>query len=335
MRNAACISCAVLIMFIASGNAQQPRLDPTHVMGANSCTECHGKEVDAWRATRHFATFKTLEDSDKANDIADLLEVDDLTSDSLCVECHFVLQKKGSKTSAISGISCESCHGAAKDWIKEHNKEKISREQRKEVSEKAGMIYPDNLYAVARNCFDCHIIKHEELVNKGGHPAFSKDFDLAGWLGGEVRHNFMTDAVPVKKSGTTNREASPERRRMLFMVGQLLSLEYSLRAVGKATTTKAKPPGGEQAFGIQQALRVQTLKGNIAKLNEQINTAEVTAILEIAGTVALKTKNEAQLTAAADKISVLAKKFAVAHDGSKFAAIDNLIPKPHGKTFIP
>ncbi|MCP4846371.1 MAG: hypothetical protein GY899_00290 [Verrucomicrobiaceae bacterium] len=335
MRNAVLITFVLLVMCIASGNAQKPRLDPAHVMGANSCTECHGKEIDAWRASRHFATFKTLEDSDKANEIADLLEVDDLTSDSLCVECHFVLQKKGSKTSAISGISCESCHGAARDWIKEHNKEKISREQRKEISEKAGMIYPGNLYAVARNCFDCHIIKHEELVNKGGHPAFSKDFDLSGWLQGEVRHNFMTDAVPVKKSGTENREASPERRRMLFMMGQLLSLEYSLRAVGKATTAKAKPPGGAKAFGIQQALRAHALKGNIAKLNKQVNTAEVTAILEVVDTVVLKTKNEAQLVAAADKISVLTKKFAISHDGSKFAAIDNLIPKPHGKTFIP
>ena len=176
------IRSSALLLVLASGGistAQQPRLNPAHVMGANSCTECHEKEVDAWRKTQHFSTFKTLEDSDEANDIADLLGVDDLTTDSLCVECHFTLQKKGARVSAISGISCESCHGAAKDWIKEHNKENVPRAQRQAAAEKAGMIYPEDLYAVARNCYDCHVVRHEELVNKGGHPAFSKDFEIA------------------------------------------------------------------------------------------------------------------------------------------------------------
>ena len=145
--------------------AQEPRLNPSHVMGAKACTECHGKEVDAWRATKHFKTFDALENSEKAGAIADALGVDDLTTDSLCIECHYTLQKQGAKDVAISGISCESCHGASKDWIKEHNKETLTRDARQAIAEKAGMIYPQDLYAVARNCFDCHVCSSDQTGN--------------------------------------------------------------------------------------------------------------------------------------------------------------------------
>ena len=172
MKTLAMITVSLFMAHVAL--AQQARLNPAHVMGAKACTECHGKEVDAWRATHHYKTFDSLEDSDKAGEIADALGVDDLTTDSLCIECHYTLQKKGSRNVAISGISCESCHGASKNWIKEHNKETITRAARQAASEKGGMIYPQDLYAVGRNCFDCHIVSREDLVNKGGHPALSK-----------------------------------------------------------------------------------------------------------------------------------------------------------------
>ena len=308
-------------VIVAHSNAiaQKPRLNPSHVMGAEACSECHGDEVDAWRKTNHFSTFKTLARKPKAREIAKALGVKDLTSDSLCIECHFTLQKKGARTRAIAGISCESCHGAATKWIKEHNKESVSRAARVAASEKAGMIYPENLYAVARNCYDCHIVSSEKLVNTGGHPPFSKDFDLAAWSQGEVLHSFMTDASPVKKAGKTNRPASANRKRMLYMVGKILSLEYSLRAVGNATTASAKPPGGGKAYGVAHAIRASGLIKEIEKLNVAMPTDEVTGIIAAAKSAKLKTKNAGPLTAAADKISVLAKKFASMHDGAKFA----------------
>jgi hypothetical protein len=290
-------------------------------MGAKACTECHGKEVDAWRATKHYKTFDALEDSDKAVEIADALGVDDLTSDSLCIECHYTLQKVGAKNVAISGISCESCHGASKNWIEEHNKETLSRAARQAVAEKGGMIYPQDLYAVARNCFDCHVVSREELVNKGGHPAFSKDFDLYSWSQGEVRHSFMTAASPVKKAGEVNRAASPEHRRMLFMVGKLLNLEYSLRAIGNAT---AKNP-----YAVQHVGHFFALIKEVDELNKLAPTAEVTEIVKFARSLTkpnqIKTKNGPKLKAASDKISKLSQKFAK-NDGSKLTKLDSKIP---------
>ena len=314
--------------------AQNPRLNPAHVMGAQACSECHGKEVDAWRTTSHFKTFKELEKRPLANKIADNLDIDDFQSDSMCIECHFTVQKKGARDVAISGISCESCHGAAKDWIKEHNKEKVSRAERKGVSEKAGMLYPENIYAVASNCYDCHVVDREELVNKGGHPAFSKDFDLFAWSQGEVRHSFMTDASPVKKAGETNRAASVNRKRILYMVGKLLNLEYELRAVAKATTAK-KPAAAEQAYGVQHAIRANTLIKQLEALNSLAPTDEVAAAVAAAKSAQLKTKNAAPLNAAADKVATHAKEFIAAHDGSKLGGLDSKIPAPHGTPFKP
>ena len=144
----------------------------------------------------------------------------------------------------------------------------------------------------------------------------------------------MTDASPVKKAGTANRAASANHKRMLFMVGKLLSLEYALRGVAKATTA-GKLPNGEYAYGVQVAIRANNLIKEVTALNKLASTPEVTAIIAAAKSAKLKTKNEGPLTAAANKISKLAQQFAKKYDGSKFAALDGKIPAPRGKVFKP
>ena len=197
------------------------------------------------------------------------------------------------------------------------------------------MLYPENIYAVASNCYDCHVIDREELVNKGGHPAFSPDFDLYAWSQGEVRHSFMTDASPVKKAGNVNRAADANHKRLLYMVGKILNLEYELRATSKATTAK-KPPAADQAYGVQHAIRATTLIKQLEALNKLAPTDEVTGIVAAAKEVkfAIK-KGQDPFTPAADKISALAKKFVANHDGSKLGGIDSKIPSPRGTPFKP
>ena len=199
------------------------------------------------------------------------------------------------------------------------------------------MIYPQDLYSVGRNCYDCHIVSREALVNKGGHPTFSEEFDLYGWSQGEVRHSFMTDAKPVKKAGNTNRAADANHKRMLYMVGRLLHVEYSLRAMAKATTTKATPPGGGKSYAHQIAFRFDKLQKKVAALNKLAPTPEVTEIVKIATAMRkqMGVNNGKTLIPAADKISALAKKFATSHDGSKLAAIDSQISAPKGAIFKP
>ena len=310
--------------------AQNPRLNPAHVMGAQACSECHEQEVDAWRTTNHFKTFKELENNDKATEIADALDIDDLASESLCVECHFTMQKKGAALEAISGISCESCHGAAKGWIEEHNKETLPRPARMKAAIKGGMLPPSDIYAVAANCFDCHVVDREELVVKGGHPAFSENFDLYAWSQGEVRHSFMTPGDPVKKGGKVNREASVNHKRILFMAGKLLNLEYELRSVGAATANNAYAKAH-----VGQLLKVRK---QVAALNKLAPTPEMTKIVEFAnswGGSMIKTKNAKALNEAGNKVGDMTREFLKNNDGSKLGAIDKLIPALHGTPFKP
>jgi len=64
------------------------------------------------------------------------------------------------------------------------------------------------------------------LVNTGGH-AGGRPRELVSWSQGEVRHRFL--------SGTKNKKNSQERKRMLYLVGRVVDLEYRLRGRAKAT----------------------------------------------------------------------------------------------------
>ena len=213
-------------------------------MGSQKCGECHKYEVEAWKTTPHFATFDSMHRSPEGQKIAGALGIQRIKGESLCLTCHYTVQKKGADLEPISGVSCESCHGAAQDWLNIHNDKKISREERRTKSEAAGMIRPEDLYAVAANCYQCHLVPNEKLVNTGGHTAGSKGFELVSWSQGMVRHNFLTESGD---EGKVNKEDDQNRKRMMFAAGAILDLEYSLRGVASATE--------KATYGITMAQR--------------------------------------------------------------------------------
>jgi hypothetical protein len=309
-------------MLLSAGNAAAEN-DPAKIVGPNACAECHKLSAEVWKGTHHFSTFTDLPRADKARTIADKMGVRRIKNESLCTTCHFTNQKEGEKVDAVAGISCESCHGAGADWIKVHSsfsgkkKETESPAEAKErwaKSEAAGMIRPSNLYALASNCFSCHVVPQEKLVNDGGHPAGSA-FELVAWSQGEVRHTLWYS------EGNQNLVASPERQRMMFVVGTAVELETALRAVGKATERK------DYAVAMaQRAAAVRARADELAKALPKVpELAEIAAAAAAAG---LKLNNEAELSAAADKIAAAAKKLAAGYDGKAFAAIDAMLPKP-------
>ena len=174
--------------------------DVDNIVGADECGECHKNEVASWRATKHYKTFKALSKTKEAKAIAKKMGLKRIKRESDCVTCHFTQRKVAGKVKAISGIACESCHAPAKHWLNQHSdyggkdikKEQETsahRKQRIAMIRKAGMINPSDLYGVANNCYECHLVPNEKLVNIGGHKAGS-NFELVSWLQGEVRHNF-------------------------------------------------------------------------------------------------------------------------------------------------
>jgi len=220
--------------------AQELRLDPAKVAGPDACGECHKSSVEAWKKTQHAITFKALPRKKDAKAIAKKMGIRRMKAESACLSCHFTSAVANGKTKPIAGVTCESCHGAGKDWIKTHSdyggkgvkKETETPDHKKKRyadSEAAGMIRPLRLYNVAANCYGCHTVPKEKLVNVGGHPAGS-DFELVAWSQGVIRHNLWYTK--------TNDEASDARKRLMYVVGQAVELETSLFAVGKATEKK-------------------------------------------------------------------------------------------------
>ncbi len=300
-------------------------LDHTKVSGPESCGECHTNEVEAWKKTPHSLTFNEMHRLPEAQAIADKLGIRRVRSESLCLQCHYTPQADDTGGSTvIAGVSCESCHGEAKDWVNVHNdygshktkeaEPAAHREERLAKSVAAGMLNPRNLYAVASNCFECHLVPNEKLVNVGGHPAGSPDFELVSWLHGEVRHNFL------RTDGKGNADNTPERKRVMFVVGTILDLEHSLR--GTALATERGP------YAITLARRAAAVRTRLAEIQGKAATPEVGEIVELAQAVKLSLNNGPELVAAADKVAALGRKFADTHDGAALAALDALIPAP-------
>jgi hypothetical protein len=220
LRSSVLSLCAVLTLVGAAVDGAVA-FDTAKIVGPNACAECHKQEVEAWKGTHHFKTFRELPRNAEANEIADKMGVRRVKSESLCLNCHFTVQKKNDKDEPIAGISCESCHGAAKDWVKVHSgfsgkKEKTEtraeEEARWKLSESKGMIRTHAIYDLAKTCYGCHVVPEEDLVNKGGHRAGSA-FELVSWSQGEVLHNTWYS------KGKDNVPASAERNLMLYLVG--------------------------------------------------------------------------------------------------------------------
>lgn len=300
--------------------------DPTKVMTAESCATCHANEVKVWKQTPHFTTFEKLSRRPRAKEICKKMGLRSVKRSDVCIQCHFTQKDLNGKNKAVSGISCESCHGASKDWLTLHNdyggptatkesETSTHREQRLDACTELGMRNTRDVYSIASSCFNCHTVPNEKLVNVGGHLATTSDFELVSWSQGMVRHNFL------RGNNQTNVESTPEKLRLLFLVGIIADLEYSTRATALATA-KSK-------YGLTVAKRAVEKALQLHDLQKQLNNPDLQAVLQTFATAELKVNNENQLTQIADQIGQLGRKFARENDGSLFAAVDQHLPSPN------
>lgn len=320
-----------LTMNFSFGQQTDPRdvsldvhLNPHEVMGVENCQKCHASEISTWKQTPHHTTFLTLHRNPEAAQIAQRMGVESFKNDSACIKCHYTMQADSNHSlQAISGISCESCHGAAEKWIDVHNdfggpnatRDTESPEHRIErlrTSIGAGMRNPVNVYLIAQSCYRCHTVPDEKLVNAGGHVAGSMDFEFVAWSQGTLRHNF------VRTNGQTNDVSSRERLRQMFVAGMIADLEFSLRATASATE-KAE-------FGINSAKRSARAAKRLAAAQAKLNQPLLEDILTVFQNVELKVNNREQLSAAADRINFLGIRFAATVSGESLQAIDEFIP---------
>ncbi len=310
---------ALSLGLVASASASP---DSSKVVGPTECAECHKDETAVWKGTHHFTTFRSMPRSDKAREIADKMGIRRLKAESLCLDCHFTSQIVNDKEKPIAGISCESCHSASKDWVKVHSEFSGKKKETESAAEAAarwalaeekGMIRPKLIYLLAKNCYSCHVVPKEKLVNTGGHPAGSK-FDLVSWSQGEVRHNSWY-------SKGVNKPASTERKRMFYVIGLVVELETALRGIATATESAN--------YAKAMARRADTARKKVAALAKLLpDVKELASIVKFSKSAGLKLNNEGPLTKAAEGVAVEALALSMNYDGSTFGALDKYIPGP-------
>ena len=309
----------------ASAEAQNSKCDPTKVMTADNCAKCHANEVNTWKSTPHFRTFGELGRRPEAKDICNKMGIRSVKRGDICLDCHFTVKEVNGNDKPIAGVSCESCHGASKDWITIHNdygsptttKEEETPDHRLERLADAtanGMRNTKNLYDIASSCFNCHTVPNEELVNVGGHKAGTEDFELVSWSQGTIRHNFL------RTNGQSNASSNPERLRVMFVVGLLADLEHSTRATSKATA--------KSTYGTKVANRAARTAVKLYEVQQIIKDSNVQLALQAFATAELKINNADSLSRIADQIQLAGQNFSSANDGSQLESLDSMLPSP-------
>lgn len=298
--------------------------DPDKIVTAEPCGECHKSESEVWKKTKHATGFKSLHRKKSAESIKERMEFKLIKRESLCLKCHYLAGIKRNQLRAISGVSCESCHGVAKDWIDVHNNYGTGfnyhtetpehKGQRIAESKAKGMFRPSELYEVVANCFQCHTVPHERLVNVGGHTSGSSDFEFLRRVD-EIRHNFLQ--AQFDPTRTENAERSPERKRVMYVVGRVVDLEYSIRGAAVA----------KEKAGYIRAMqrRVRSAINKLKAITNRANVPEVKEMLTIIGKVKIGPNNESSLLSAATNIGEVTKRFIKNHDGSQLLGLDGLI----------
>jgi hypothetical protein len=294
------------------------------VAGPETCVECHIDQIQVWKRTAHNKTFRQLPPKPETEAMLVKLGLGRFKGEQSCAHCHFTEQIIDEQRLATAGVSCESCHGAGRDWAKTHGdygpgltadtEPPAHRAARQAQADAAGMLGPRTIHALVATCYECHILTDEKIVNLGGHPAGSPGFNLLTWSQGEVRHGVPRTGDKIIP------EAPLPRRRLLFVLGGILEVEHCFRAVAQAT---------ERApFALTQARRADAARQLLGKIHTLAPTPELGEIVAVAKAAALRLNNRAALLAAADKIGALGREFAARTSGEQLAGVDPLLPGP-------
>lgn len=335
---------------------QPPVVNPMRVEGHAKCIDCHKLEVKAWLASKHATrAFDLLRTSPRSRKYAKHLGIrpSDIAKKSVCVNCHATpMIDEAGRRSVLSGVSCESCHNAAggeDGWLNRHasygprgtrrEQESDSHYQaRAAACETAGQLRTENLYQLAKRCFACHVVSDEKLV-EAEHDHGDR-FELVTKMLGEVRHNFSQDTATNAEVATLWTDSlhyaagrtSTGRKRVVFIVGQLVDLGTSLRSLATGTEendfTDLMIDRIDEAFGLLAEDLLEEVEDTELPEIEQAVEA-VDPVFEKLDDDGFSTDDKQLYLEAALQVGRAAQAFA-ARDGSKLEEIDDLDLLPEG-----
>jgi hypothetical protein len=150
--------------------------DAANYVGTKMCGMCHkkdesGNQLAKWQASKHAKAFETLGTA-AAKEAGKKLGIDDPQKSGKCLKCHstaynFTETVATEKIKVEDGVTCESCHGPGKNYMK-----KSVMENRKDAIA-AGMIHP-----ATQSCKNCHNdqsptfkgFEEKAMLEKIAHP---------------------------------------------------------------------------------------------------------------------------------------------------------------------
>lgn len=172
----------------------KPRPDAYKFTGAGSCSSvnCHGgvsprpnervklNEYSTWIVEdKHAKAYRVLF-NEQSKRMAKILKIDKPETSAKCLDCHATNVATDMRTRSFDisdGVSCESCHGPAEQWLGPHTRKDWSHEQ----SVKVGMYDTKNVIRRAEKCLTCHLGTAEKWVDHemiaAGHPDLKFELD--------------------------------------------------------------------------------------------------------------------------------------------------------------
>ena len=241
---------------------------PPRFTGSPSCATsmCHGgagelrHQTTVWQKQDiHSRTYNTLVNARSAQ-IAAALKIPDAATSSRCTTCHAPFHDVPKSaflteiTKPAEGVSCESCHGPAEQWIRSHTRPDFSHRDRV----LAGLRDLKHLYVRANSCVACHQTVEPALL-AAGHPELV--FELDGQAVSQPKHWrekgdwhgpkawLVGQAVALREmSAQINREKTPGEKLIapwagaLWLLQKLDGLDSALPALkSAANATQAHP----------------------------------------------------------------------------------------------
>jgi hypothetical protein len=181
------------ILMLRAAGADMAKGEKAKFTGVMSCasTSCHGggsghNEYIIYKSQdKHSLPYGYLA-SGTAERIAETLRIPDATKVAECTVCHAPLQsvkldRLSPDAQNDATVSCETCHGAAENWLRFHTRPDVTFQQK--VAQ--GMRNMNDIYARASTCVACHL-NLDEPLRKAGHPELR--FELDGQVEDEPPH---------------------------------------------------------------------------------------------------------------------------------------------------
>jgi Cytochrome c7 and related cytochrome c len=193
-RRSVLVAGALLAFFASPAHAQT-------VIGPTKCTSCHDHDRQAtkwqkeepvqYKDKAHYNTRKQLEAPKSAGYAKAIGLADPYDVKGSCVTCHATVFRGD----ANAGVSCESCHGPASNYLDPH--------QVKGSYAKAVSLGLRDLRtkppAIAKACVTCHLTTDKRLV-AAGHPS-GAEFDVGAGLKKIVHWATTYDFAAVTAAG--------------------------------------------------------------------------------------------------------------------------------------